>query len=169
MITFDELSRTTRLASELQTDAVEAEIIRVRVDKDKHGRTVLKIWFRPDGENDVYITSLPPALVRELAAKAKYYGFNTPEELIGTRWLFKRVSITDYVNNPQFQGYDRMMPIQLICDETWLEKRLNGVDQLTESQVAELRRMCHGDAVMEYLKDKFIAKREKGTVVYYRK
>jgi hypothetical protein len=169
MITFDELATTVKLASELQTDAVEAEIIRVRVDKDRYGRTVLKIWFRPEGESDVYITSLPPALVRELAAKAKYYGFNTPDELVGTRWLFKRVSITDYVNNPQFQGYDRMMPITLICDETWLEKRLDGVSQLTESQVAELRRMCHGDAVMEYLKDKFIVKREKGTVVYYRK
>ena len=169
MSTFDELVRTTRLASELTTDVVEAEIVRVRVDTDRYGRTVLKIWFRPDGENDVYITSLPPALIRELAAKAKYYGFARPEDLVGTRWLFKRVSISDYVNNPQFQGYDRVMPIQLICDETWLEKRLNGASQLTESDVAELRRICHGDAVMEYLKDKFIARKEKGTIVYYRK
>jgi hypothetical protein len=169
MSTFDELVRTTRLASELTTDVVEAEIVRVRVDTDRYGRTVLKIWFRPDGENDVYITSLPPALIRELAAKAKYYGFARPEDLVGTRWLFKRVSISDYVSNLQYQGHDRMMPVQLICDEAWVERRLSGVDQLTESQVAELRRMCYGDAVMEYLKEHFVARKEKGALVYYRK
>jgi hypothetical protein len=56
-----------------------------------------------------------------------------------------------------------------VCTREWLERRYGDKDELYESEVAELKRICAGDELYEWLSQNYVMTKQRGAVVYRRK
>jgi hypothetical protein len=165
-MSLDEFAAGVKLSSELNLQDFVAEIVDARPGKDRYGRKVLKLYVKLDNSDDTYVISLPPSLARDFAKRALEYGFKTVDDLKGTRWYFKRVNPKEVVG---LEGHDRYVPVSFVCTREWLEKRYGDKPELLDPEVADIRRMCWGDVVNEWLRDNYVMVRQKGTIVYQRK
>jgi hypothetical protein len=163
---FEEIASSYKLSGELKEEKFIATIENVKVKKDRHGRDIMLLYISYNG--DKYIVSLPPSLMREFARTALQYGFKEVEEIVGTSWLFKRVNPRD-VAGENYQGYDRYVPTHFVCTREWLERHYGDKDELYESEVAELKRICAGDELYEWLSHNYVMTKQRGAVVYRRK